>query len=349
MNCPKCGTPIPPESHFCLNCGTPVQVERSERSSDRIDKLSPKETDLPREMPNDPRSYAERLRSFVKENSHYYVDKWRVMDNTRGIGGVVSWNWSAFIFGIGWLGFRRMYLVALIASITLACLSVLMLTLRLPQAVAWMSSLLMSICFGLFGNFFYRKFVDQQIKVFSLTYKAGSKLAADLSEKGGQSALGAIGAGAMVLAIFIGIGLMLYGDAGHLLYSSINLLPTPGIDEYNKGLQYQQSNQIDLAEQQYKLAIDRNQNLAEAYLNLGLIYLNHTWYDGAEAMTSKSVEVFKKNGYSIVEGGSLNQSLSIAYNNLGVIYMGRALQDETRGDYSGAKRRWKVGMGKSVV
>lgn len=331
-------------SHFCPNCGTPVQVGRSEQSSDRIGMPMIKGTDFPREVPNDLGRYTEQLRSFVKENSRYYMNKWRVMDNTTGIGGVISWNWSAFIVPIGWLGFRRMYLMAFIASVAFACLTVPTLAWGFPQAVSWVLSLLVSICFGLLGNALYRKFVDRQIKVFNLGSEEGTKPAAELAEKGGQSALGAIGAGAMNLAIIIGIGLMLYGDAGHLLNSSINLLPTPGLDEYNKGVHYQQSNQVDLAEQQFKLAIERNQNLAESYLNLGLIYLNRTWYDGAEQMTNRCVEILKNNGYTIIEGGSLNQTLSIAYNNLGVIYMGRALQDETRGDYSTAKSRWKVGM-----
>lgn len=54
-----------------------------------------------------------------------------------------------------------------------------------------------------------------------------------------------------------------------------------GMENYNTGVQYQQSGQTDLAEQQYKIAIQQNPELGEAYLNLGLIYINKQWFDGA--------------------------------------------------------------------
>jgi hypothetical protein len=117
-----------------------------------------------------------------------------------------------------------------------------------------------------------------------------------------------------------------------------------GIYEYNKGLGYQETNQRTLAEQQYKLAIQKNPNLAEAYLNLGLIYLDDEWLEGAEEMTSKSILIFKNTNKTIVSGSNSKQSLSIAYNNLGAIEIGKALKYETTNDYLSAKNHWEIGM-----
>jgi len=126
--------------------------------------------------------------------------------------------------------------------------------------------------------------------------------------------------------------------------SSIPFLQVAGVSEYNQGLHYQKTNQDELAEQQYKLAIQNNSDLAEAYLNLGVIYLNRTWYDGAEQMTNKCISILQRTQKTIIEGGTLRQTFSIAYNNLGAVEMGRTLQSEIKFNYPLAKKHWKLGM-----
>lgn len=94
-----------------------------------------------------------------------------------------------------------------------------------------------------------------------------------------------------------------------------------GMENYNAGVQYQQAGQVDLAEQQYKIAIQQNPELGEAYLNLGLIYINKQWFDGALQNTQKAIEIFNRTKNTYIEGSSLIQTLAIAYNNLGIIEM----------------------------
>lgn len=127
--------------------------------------------------------------------------------------------------------------------------------------------------------------------------------------------------------------------------SVVQVFSSPGIEEYNKGVQFQQTNQTELAEQQFKLAIQQNPELAEAYLNIGLIYMNRTWLDGAEQMTNKCISILDRTQKTIIEGSTLNQTLSIAYNNLGVVELGRCLQAEQKYNYVLAKQHWKSGMG----
>lgn len=126
--------------------------------------------------------------------------------------------------------------------------------------------------------------------------------------------------------------------------SSIPFLPVAGLSEYNQGLHYQQTNQDELAEQQYKLAIQKNPDLAEAYLNIGVIYIERTWFDGGEQMTNKCIDILNRTRKTLIKGNTLNQTLSIGYNNLGVVAMGRALQAETKFNYVLARQYWKAGM-----
>lgn len=117
-----------------------------------------------------------------------------------------------------------------------------------------------------------------------------------------------------------------------------------GLGNYNKGVEYQQTGQIDLAEQQFKIALQKNSELAEAHLNLGLIYLNKGWYDGAEVSTKRSIEILELTRMTLVEGATWQQTLSIGYNNLGVIEIGRSIEAESQFDIAKAKVHWKKAM-----
>ena len=98
-----------------------------------------------------------------------------------------------------------------------------------------------------------------------------------------------------------------------------------GISPYNVGVQDMHMGQMTLAEQQFKLALERNPYSAEAHLNLGKIYLQSGWLDGARTETEKAVQLFERTKRTIVKGATLEQSLSISYNNLGAIETGRAV------------------------
>jgi tetratricopeptide (TPR) repeat protein len=119
---------------------------------------------------------------------------------------------------------------------------------------------------------------------------------------------------------------------------------TAGIREYNKGCEYQADGDVLLAERQFKWAIEKNPNLSEAYLNLGLIYLENDLLDLGEEMTLKSIELLKRFKKTIVYGSTYEQTLSLAYNNLGVIEMDRYLQFENDYDDASAKKSWEKGM-----
>ena len=81
------------------------------------------------------------------------------------------------------------------------------------------------------------------------------------------------------------------------------------------------------AEQQFKIAIDKDPNLAEAHMNLGVCYLRTGWLEGAEKETQIARQLFERSHVTQVKGAKWEDSLSIAYNNLGVIAVRKIAKD----------------------
>jgi tetratricopeptide (TPR) repeat protein len=117
------------------------------------------------------------------------------------------------------------------------------------------------------------------------------------------------------------------------------------LDNYTKGVKYLESGQIVLAEQQFKIALQKNPELAEAHLNLGVIYEREGWYDGAVESTRRSLEILERTKKTCVEGSSWQQTVSKAYGNLGVYEIKKAVIAESQSDRGRAKDHWILAMG----
>jgi tetratricopeptide (TPR) repeat protein len=129
-----------------------------------------------------------------------------------------------------------------------------------------------------------------------------------------------------------------------LLFISISVFVSCGVggmDNYNKGLGYQSRGEFDLAEQEYKIALQKNPNLAEAHGNIGLIYINKGWLDGAEVSTRMAIEILESTQKTLVKGSTYKDVLSVVYNNLGVIQIKRCANAETKSDKGKAIALWK--------
>jgi Flp pilus assembly protein TadD len=107
---------------------------------------------------------------------------------------------------------------------------------------------------------------------------------------------------------------------------------------YNDGVRFYGSGDKTQAQQQFKLALQKNPDLAEAHLNLGLIYLEDEDWDGAEQSTRRAIAIFERTKRTYVEGSTWQESLSVAYSNLGGADLGRTAQAAVRGDRAGTTR-----------
>ena len=129
------------------------------------------------------------------------------------------------------------------------------------------------------------------------------------------------------------------------LFIIIAIFRDSALDHYAKGVKYFESGQIGLAEQQTKIALQKDSELAEAHLNLGVIYERKGWYDGAVESTRRGLEILERTQKTCVEGSSWQQTVSRAYGNLGVCEIKKAAIAESQSDRDRAKDHWILAMG----
>ena len=134
----------------------------------------------------------ERLHeAFVGPNAAHYILGWDSMQRRRW-----SWNWSAFLFGEGWLLYRKMYLYAIVFSLTRLTLTPLLSSITpfgdspLNQAILLLMpyTMILNIALGLYGNHFYRIHADDKIKAAIKEFEP-ERLLLGVQSKGGVSLL----------------------------------------------------------------------------------------------------------------------------------------------------------------
>ncbi|WP_457622140.1 DUF2628 domain-containing protein [Persephonella sp.] len=122
----------------------------------------------------------EELRAFIGKNSEYYIDKFKKFEEGKSI----SWNWSAFLFGVLWMFYRKMYVYGLIALAVIFIINVFIAALGINQVISTGISLWLWIGFGMFGNYIYYIFVKNKIKKIKENTRSDNILEI-LSKKGG--------------------------------------------------------------------------------------------------------------------------------------------------------------------
>lgn len=106
----------------------------------------------------------------------------------------------------------------------------------------------------------------------------------------------------------------------------------PGEAEFNKGIEAERYNKLDLAQQLFEQALQKNPTLAEAHINLGLIFIKKKNVDRAWEETMKGLEIINETKTTIVMGGTWQEQASLAYNNLAKIVFDKAIAAYEAGD-----------------
>lgn len=153
----------------------------------------------------------EIIKDFVQKNSDYYLAKWRLLSSKNS---KISWNWSAFLFGVMWLGYRKMYLYSFIF--------VLLTIFTIIPILGLFISLALWIGLGMVGNYLYGKFTYNKLTELKIAFPEESKFKEEVLKAGGTSVLGSFIALFIAIFVWIIITLIINSLAMHQPYSYTN-------------------------------------------------------------------------------------------------------------------------------
>lgn len=114
----------------------------------------------------------------------------------------------------------------------------------------------------------------------------------------------------------------------------------PGEHEYNKGIEAERENKLDLAQQLFEEALKKNPSIAEAHINLGVVHLKKKNAELAWQETSLGLELIEKSKKTIVVGGLWQHQAALGYNNLAKIAFNRALEANKNSDSTGRQQHY---------
>jgi hypothetical protein len=131
--CPVCGKEIKEWGKFCPYCGHALEGYANQSDANSTIQRQVSEDDL---------------RVFIGNNSDYYLQKFKKFNIGATDVFALTWNWSAFWGGFGWMLYRKMYMWAIIAFV---------LTL-IPHIglIAWITT-------GAISNYFYYNHTKSKI------------------------------------------------------------------------------------------------------------------------------------------------------------------------------------------
>lgn len=141
--CTQCGKENEVENSFCKYCGTAlrkVELKKDysqEGKSNDYDNYSEEELDL-----------------FISKNQMFYLEKFNQITKT---GDKKTWNWAAFLTGIYWMLYRKMYLqagICFVAAPILSCIPV----------VGWILSIGLWIGIGIYANSIYLDHINKKFR-----------------------------------------------------------------------------------------------------------------------------------------------------------------------------------------
>ncbi|MCU1059250.1 hypothetical protein B9Y88_21825 [Stenotrophomonas maltophilia] len=146
----------------------------------------------------------------VGGNFPIYRQRWRLDQgiadgNGNGNG---TWHWPAFLIGVIWMVYRRMYRLAAIWAGVLVFFSIAEALLGVPEGVSTVITLVINITAAVYANRWYLAHCQREIaRARALVGDDGARLRSELARRGDTNALAAA-----VVAIAV-VAVMLVGQA----------------------------------------------------------------------------------------------------------------------------------------
>jgi len=144
--------------------------------------------------------------SVVGGNFPVYRQRWRL---DQGIAtGAGTWHWPAFLIGLVWMMYRRMYRLAALWVGLLLLISVVETLLDVPEGVSLVITIALSVTTGTFGNTWYLAHCQRLIaQARAVSGGDDARLRSELTARGGTSVV------ATLIAIVIAVALSTVGAA----------------------------------------------------------------------------------------------------------------------------------------
>lgn len=186
--CPHCSSSIADGAAYCVGCGALVAAQQP----------APAPQSAVRPLPPSPPAFMspggatqdhDALAAFVGPNFDFYSRNW---GQAPGSSAGLSWNWPSFFLGIGWLGYRKMYLYAGIYLGVSFLLNFLWYLFDISDAATLSIVLAASIAFGLLGNKLYHAHARDRSRDI-LVSAHPERVPLELSRAGGTNVAAGIG------------------------------------------------------------------------------------------------------------------------------------------------------------
>lgn len=122
------------------------------------------------------------IRNFVGKNADYYLGKWNSAKDPDKRAG---WNWSAFLAGIFWLGYRKQYATVGLVIGLFIVIDIIQLVTNVDMNKGVGASLagILGIC----GNSWYHKDMNKKITKIKMKYTDPDIQKAEIIKVGGTS------------------------------------------------------------------------------------------------------------------------------------------------------------------
>ncbi|HIE1460336.1 MULTISPECIES: DUF2628 domain-containing protein [Stenotrophomonas] len=145
--------------------------------------------------------------SVVGGNFPIYRQRWR-LDQGGIATGSGTWHWPAFLLGLIWMMYRKMYRLAAMWAGLLLLISVVETLLDVPDGLSLVITFALSITTGIFGNSWYLAHCQRLIaQARAVTGGDDARLRSELTARGGTSVV------ATLIAIVIAMVLSTAGAA----------------------------------------------------------------------------------------------------------------------------------------
>lgn len=124
------------------------------------------------------------LRRFVGKGADYYFGKWKTIERT---GNIVSFNLWAFLFGIFWMAYRKMYLFTFVVIVIIIAESVIEVVFDAPESLDRTASVVYGVMYALLGNYLYYVHIRKKLAMLRNDFTSPEKINEQIGNVGGTS------------------------------------------------------------------------------------------------------------------------------------------------------------------